>query len=201
MILSDRMWRFVRGNEPERDFESWLYANHEDAELETLLGKDLVQAALATDYGDVRQIIALRQSLERALVGGPSCRCISWRDDQRSVLGLDEMQRPESLGDFLSAFLVLKRRTPWLYAVQCRRCDRLWYLGVDSIDDEYYLHLLNTAERSQILAGRWPDVFDRISALWPTKEWLALHGYSSLEGWQARNADAPPEHDADGKRK
>ena len=119
---------------------------------------------------------------------------ISAQDDQRLLVGLDsETSETQSVGQFLSGFLVFKRRSPWLYALECRKCGQLWYLAVDSIDDRYYLHRLHPIARDQILAGRWPDTFDQMAAVWPTTEWLSLYGYSSLEEWQAKNADAPPD--------
>jgi len=183
-----RLWRFIREEDSAKVFEGWFYKEYDGAEIDAALGSVLVGRALEADYNEPEQVDALRRDFREYLTAKGPCPCATWADDQRLTIGSNSVTgKSESVRDFLGAFLIRKRQSPWLYAVECRVCGTSWYLAVDTVHDVYLLHRLGAEEPTGIAKGRWPHVFDGISAVWPSQEWLALHKFASLEHWQREN--------------
>lgn len=180
------LWRFVRGDMEAAEFESWLYASHEDQELRLLLGADLVLELLQIGYNEPRSVqrvgAMLREHLLRSL--GSDCRCLSWKDLTVLPLGYDPVDERSALLEEYFDYTVIARRTPWLECVRCKACGQAWYLATDTVHtDAHRLLRLDAADVDQIGRDVWPTVFDGWDAVWPDSQWLAAFGYASLEAW------------------
>ena len=189
--IEQKIWRFIRGDESEQEFEQWLYGQFQNPLLTELLGETLLQDSLATDFLDPHQVHRVREQLRTQLsqMGFTTCRCITWRDLQTKPIGFDhETDQVESVDDFTSRFTTVQKRTPWIFLIQCQQCSQYWHLAIDTIDDNYHLQRVSITEAEQVLSGIWPITFDSLGAVWPSSEWLKLYGYKSLEDWQARHA-------------
>jgi hypothetical protein len=69
-------------------------------------------------------------------------------------------------------FEVLRERTNWLKLIRCRHCTSLWYVGIDTIDDDYYFQRLSQEQAQGILqADLWPNTFDQFRQFWPDSDW------------------------------
>ena len=83
--------------------------------------------------------------------------CSEWLDRQMFPLGGYTMP----LEWFKPRFHVLRRRTNWLKLVRCRYCATYWYVGIDTIEDDYYFQRLSGEEAKLITrSGLWPETFD-----------------------------------------
>lgn len=70
---------------------------------------------------------------------------------------------------FKPRFKVLRILTRWLKLVRCRHCSAYWYVGIDTIDDDYYFQRLSREEVSLIYRSKvWPDTFDGFIQFWPS---------------------------------
>src|SRR5262249_40614547 len=63
------------------------------------------------------------------------CVCLSIRSPAKRNLGSEGIP-VEVHAD------VLARRTPWIALLHCRDCGTDWLIGIDTLDDDYYLHRL-----------------------------------------------------------
>lgn len=191
--MRDVLWCFARGDMPAVEFETWLYANHEDAQLEASCGPDLLLALLETPYGSEEHVHHARSTTRAQLLQSEplKCRCPTWRDVEALPLGLDTATMQQANLDDYFRYSVIARRTPWLECVECRECGQAWYLGTDTSDhDEHRLVRLDEYGVSDIRRGLWPTVFDEWEAVWPDQAWLVAFGYDSLDDWLAQH---PPE--------
>ena len=90
--------------------------------------------------------------------------CLEWADRQK--VGLGWFTAPKEW--FGPRFEVLRRRSPWLDCIKCRTCGTLWYVAVDTRDDDYYFLRLTEAEAAQIFNDDvWPVLFDVYDRFWP----------------------------------
>ena len=93
--------------------------------------------------------------------------CCEWADRQRIYLGW--YTAPAEW--FKPRFHVLRRLTNWLKLVRCRHCSTYWYVGIDTIDDDYYFQRLSREEVLLIYRSKvWPDTFDGFIQFWPDTE-------------------------------
>jgi len=166
------------------DFERFA---HNSPDLERVLGRTAYLDLLGTDFADQRSVALARDSLatQLAVVDPQVCDCASLRNDVRLPMGYDT-----GVEWFSKHFVVLARQSPWLEHVRCTSCGTHWYVGSDTVDDDYYFHRMTDEDVTAVAAGRWPTTFDSLAAVWPDKEWLALHGYASLEDWRQENGGA-----------
>jgi hypothetical protein len=178
----ENLWRFVYDNIAVSDFENWVYAAKE---LETILDSDTYLRLLEANYHDHLQIYELQKALKAWLntFYPLACECLSWKDYQViPIVGHEKLPQI-----FLAKFRVLKKRTPWIDLVTCISCDQMWYLAMDTTNDDYYLQRLTVNDVDEINTGSWPTVFDNLEPVWPSKEWLKIYGFKSLVDWQNKN--------------
>ena len=88
--------------------------------------------------------------------------CREWADCQKVYLGW--YTAPAEW--FVPRFDTLKKRTPWLKLVRCRTCSTLWYVAVDTRDDDYYFLRLADWEVPLVKEDIWPAVFDNYDRFW-----------------------------------
>jgi hypothetical protein len=157
------LWQFAQGHMTASEFEPWLYANIEDANLVSVVGDDLLLDLLWARYGGNGQVWGIRDALRRQLVATQSstCRCERWRD--REVVDWIEME------NLVGNSTIRLRRNPWIDYVRCNRCDQAWYVGADVENVQCQLLRLDEASVDEIRTGIWPTDFDHIAALWPSK--------------------------------
>lgn len=178
------LWKFFRDDMTVSDFEQWVYKT---PELENVLGVQLYFETVACNYHDLEKVWQLKQLLKSAvdLLDPQQCHCSIWKDNQKIPISLDSGW--ELINE---AFVALRKRTPWLTLSRCSHCGQYWYVALDNIEDDYYLHRLKNEEAQRIITNNdWPLVFDGLKAVWPSKEWLILDGNDSLGDWQIRNND------------
>ncbi len=83
--------------------------------------------------------------------------CSEWSDRQKIYLG--HYTLPTKW--FKPRFYVVRRRTNWLKMVRCRYCSAYWYVGIDTIDDDYYFERLSDEKVKLIKQDKvWPETFD-----------------------------------------
>jgi hypothetical protein len=176
------LWRFVYDNIAVSDFEKWVYAAKE---LEALLDPDIYLHLLEANYQDHLQVHELKNSLKAQLntFYPLACECLAWKNYQ--VIPISGHDRLPQFS--LAKFKVLKKQTPWIDLVTCIACRQLWYLAIDTTNDDYYLQRLKEDDVEKIDKGVWPTMFDNIEHCWPSEEWLKLYGFKSLEDWQNKN--------------
>ena len=91
-----------------------------------------------------------------------SCECAVWADRVRINLGAETATLLER------QFETLRERNPWLRAERCQVCGQLWYVAVDTVDDDLYFRRLSTAEQAEVLdRAEWPTDYDRFVNVWP----------------------------------
>jgi hypothetical protein len=178
----ETLWRFVYDNIDTSKFESWAY---QAENLETRLNSDLYLRLLETNYQDHLQVYELKKALQTWLESSYplTCDCLAWKDYQVVPLGYET-----PIDVFMERFEVLKRRTPWIDVVRCKSCAQLWYLAVDTREDDYHLQRLTAEDLKRIETGSWPSTFDGMEAVWPSPEWLRLNGFQSLAEWQNKES-------------
>jgi hypothetical protein len=176
------LWRFVYDNMGVADFEKWVYATKE---LEAAFDSNLYFRLLETNYHDQLQIHELKKSLEDWLntFYPLVCDCLAWKDYQVIPI-VGEDKAPQI---FLTKFKELKKRTPWIALVTCVSCGQLWYLAIDTTNDDYYLQRLSASDVEKIEKDSWPTVFDNLEPAWLDDEWLKIYGFKSLKDWQDKN--------------
>jgi hypothetical protein len=174
--LIEALWRFVRGDVPGTEFESWVYR---ETRLESELGGNLYLAAISTDFSKKGEVWGLRCALApHARARSPSdCACLRLRDID--VVDMGTFQAPEpafeadrewSDDDVLRTFERVKDRgSPrwWLWAARCRACGQGWLVGTEERqNDVYCLKRLDGGELGGIVdADRWPPDFDSYESL------------------------------------
>jgi hypothetical protein len=175
------IWLFLRGDLPTAEFEAWVYAQDD---LKSWLDSEFYLRILDLDYGDPRQVEELRHQLqiyiEEHFTYG--CKCHTWKDVQ--IIPISYGTRPDI---FMAQFETIKRHTPWLKLVSCKSCGQAWYLAADTENDDYHLHRLSASSVEAIGQGNWPDDFKGNEIFWPSQEWLADNGFTSLMEWQKKN--------------
>jgi|WetSurMetagenome_2_1015567.scaffolds.fasta_scaffold58705_2 hypothetical protein len=186
----EQLWRFARGDLEPKAFEEWLYAHLENPDLVELLGREFVLTLLEHDYGTHLPTTDLRDVLQdRLRVLNPmKCRCLGWRNHEVLRIGYDAVTESTAVLEDYFDYSIEARQTPWLECVRCRNCGQDWYLAVDTIDDWYHLVRLDSDVVEAARNGAWPSDFDDLEVFWPSEEWLARWGYSSLEDWRKREA-------------
>lgn len=159
---SETIWRFLRGDMPAGEFESWLYAT---PGLEEFLGAELHFQSISVVFDRVEEVETLLRELTRHMrsLGPRPCRCLEIPD--RAVLTLGFESEP-----LMSTFVELKRAGPphwWLSCKRCRECGSTWLVGCDErVHDAYCLRRLDEAGADRLLqAGMWPVEFDRFEVL------------------------------------
>lgn len=175
------IWEFIRGDMTSDVFEQWVY---QTPELETQLGKTAYFKLISSDYRDRNKVWEIKNMLREAIakVSPRTCDCLSWKNNEILPLGDSHVQNLIS-----GYFKKIWRRTPWLSLSRCNQCGQQWYVGVDTIDDNYYLYRMENEDILRVESNEWPHVFDNISAFWPDQFWLQRNGYLSLEDWINRN--------------
>jgi hypothetical protein len=186
--VEDLLWRYVREDLAEGSFEQRVYA---DDGLAAVLGDDDYVTLAAADYADNRTMARRdRQAVAQAVAERHfprSCRCLSWRENERVYVGLEDPLR--------AGYDILAKRTPWIWLIRCTDCASDWLVGCDTIDDEYLLYRLPAPEIEAILTtDLWPETFADRQTLVPDSAWLKAFGYDSLEAWRA--AEDPLRRDA-----
>ena len=85
-------------------------------------------------------------------------------------------------------YKVLKKRTPWLALIACKKCYTHWYIGTDTDRDNFHVIQLSEEQIISILnEDIWPDDFDDIEEFWPSEGWLSICGYADLDAWKKSN--------------
>jgi hypothetical protein len=128
-------------------------------------GDALVAAALRPHFLEYPQHKHTFDHHQPPVSMGRHCDCATWADRVR--IGLDaETADLETHG-----FVTLLERNPWLRSVRCRACGAIWYLAVDTVDDELYFRRLTRREQIDILErGEWPTDYDHFVNVWPFQE-------------------------------
>ncbi len=112
--MEEKIWRFIRGDDSEAEFQEWLWAEFRDPSLALLLGEELLQEALAADYEDPIAVIDVAEHLRARIddVNPCTCRCAGWRDQERIGIGYDpDIGEVVSVDEFTGRFDTLKERT------------------------------------------------------------------------------------------
>jgi hypothetical protein len=180
----DILWQFARGDLPAEEFQTWFY---DTADVEHILGKTAYLNLLEFDFRDRPEAAEARAHLRDILRTLPAmpCQCMEWRDSEKLPIGFET-----DVKWFDSRFEVICRRTPWLESVRCRTCSQCWYVGTDTIDDDYYVQRISCDVAERTRNDVWPPYFEEVKTFWPTEEWLQHYGYASLKEWQRKNSDA-----------
>ena len=175
-----RFWRFVRGDEPARTFERWVY---DEPTLEARLGAALYFELISTDFGDPSAVLSIREQLGpyvRALPGR-GCYCVRLCDLDVVDMGTFhapmpafEQDRDWRHADVLGTFEEVRRRGQpywWLSATRCTACGQAWLVGQEErVHDVFCLRRLDEVEvRAIDEDDRWPTDFDTYERL---LEWL-----------------------------
>jgi hypothetical protein len=91
------------------------------------------------------------------------CVCDTWKDNQVILIGYETV--PD---EFFLRFDILKERNPWLGLACCNVCAQCWYIGTDTVDDEYHLLRLTQEQVTDIvLHDKWPEIFEDFKNVWP----------------------------------
>jgi len=181
------VWRFLRLETEEADFEKWLHGN---PELKTSLGDDLYAEVISTNFKRRGDIESLRKQLRRWAIGyqRTECLCNLLKDSDSRGLGY--------MADLFKAKMKrLACRTPWIELWRCRPCAQAWLLGTDTSWDVVLFQRVTDAEVSAVLNDDdWPKLVvdpKHIDHLWPSEGWLRVCEYEDLEDWRRR--DGQPE--------
>jgi hypothetical protein len=177
------LWSFARGDFDTHAFEESLNVNY--AIMEQHMENGLFMELIALNFKDDRAVAKIRLKLKKYLttIPGQQCCCIQLRN--RFSMGVPSpAQCPE-----LSSMHSVRLRTPWLHLKHCDACGEWWYLAIDSSKNNIHWYRLNSRQSTKVLeTNNWPSSFDTMRAVWPTKQWLKLSGFESLEHWQDQNA-------------
>lgn len=187
-LAIEKLWQFVRGDTAVNDFETWLY---QTPDLELEMPADLYFDALNFNYkGSELKFIQdkLRTWLESSFTY--NCSCLQFKNLDEFIISSEThlAHKLLSCDYFAIKCQQIRARTPWLEIAKCLSCDTYWYVGIDTINDDFLINRLNACDVDNILLSDiWPSFFDNNEALWPCKEWLTREGFNSLWDWQQQN--------------
>ena len=109
------------------------------------------------------------------------CQCSEWGDRVRINLG------SETADLLRTSYESVRSRNPWLRLERCLSCGQLWYVAVDTVDDDIYFRRLSAAELAAILErDQWPPDFDDFVNVWPMEK---DDGYRARLVWPWKDED------------
>lgn len=161
--ISDRLWPFVRGDTPPREFEAWAY---QAAELEAYLQKDLYLETISIDYTNEASVFTLRQRLAEFIRRNSIVKC-----ECQALPNLADVAMGGPAHEPVFKTLAEQARHGeaiwWLSAYRCDECDQWWLVASEArINDVFFMRRLSAVVGKAILEqAEWPDEFDRFSTL------------------------------------
>lgn len=171
---------YVRGDLEDEYFEEWLYSKSD--ELNNLFEETFLLDVLATDFSDPSAVDKTKEAIRRFLLESTSlsCKCLLIRNRDNLPLNFETSST-------MSKFVEVSVLTPWLTLKQCSICSEHWLVGIDTVDDEILLSRVSGEDLERIQKNdEWPTLFNNCTSLWPTDEWLRVHGYESLNDWRLK---------------
>jgi hypothetical protein len=157
----ERIWRFLRGDTPPREFELWACS---EPDLEARLGNELFLEIVSARYTSLDELRTVSRLLvDFALAERPlGCACLRLPD--LAVVDMGD----ESEEVFRTLDRLRSRGDPqwWLFAARCRSCGELWLVAEESRQNDLYcLRRLAPEAYGDLLEGRWPAELDTYEAL------------------------------------
>lgn len=158
----EQTWRFIRGDLPPREFESWVFWQ---PGAEPLLGSELYLVAISTDYTSEAAIAELRSRLADFVRNRwvLPCRCLE-------LPNLAIVDMGEKVDEVLRHFERIASRGPerwWLSAERCRECGQAWLVASEERQNDVLCLLrMSPAQVANLVEKNdWPPDFDAYEAL------------------------------------
>ena len=157
----DICMRFIRGDMPAKDFESWVY---DTSELSSLFSEDFYLDLISLDYTSTGSVFVIKERLNAEIkdLDKRDCHCHALADLATVSMGQHE-------DTFRSLEQKAKYGEPlwWLWLAQCNQCSQFWLVGSDErINDVFVMKRLSVAASERIKnESIWPEDFKKFETL------------------------------------
>lgn len=159
--IFDECWRFIRGDTPTHEFESWVYKT---SELESSFSEDFYMTLISTDFALEGPVYVLKEELKNNLSGLAERECECHTLPNSADVGMGEHDHI-----FASLDESANYGEPlwWLWLAKCSVCGQYWMIASEErINDVFVLKRLSNSTALEILQkGQWPDDFKEYSSL------------------------------------
>lgn len=151
VLFDSRALDFIRDDISPDKYQLWL---HENSEKLLSLGIPLIKDLLCKYFSQQDEVEEIKVEIKNYfLLNANLCKDYFWKKNEKVLMVGDNY-------NILENFKLLAIKTPWLQLLECENCKQLWFVAIDTVDDDFYFQCCKENEKSAILENEiWPIHF------------------------------------------